>query len=122
MYKYCIMKKNKLSCNYNKGDLLMKKIVLVLAIFFSAALASNAFVDNMYMTSEQYLMNTGYSAEMAKMIRVTNQDPYREPYVEPNAPIDILKRAYNYIAPATYTDIDFYNHNINYDGPYWKDL
>ena len=100
----------------------MKKIVLVLAIFLSAALTSHAFVDNMYMTTDQYLMNTGYSAEMAKMIQVTNQDPYREPYQEPTTPAAILKRVYNYIAPSTYTNLDFYNHNINYDGPYWKDL
>lgn len=122
MFKYCTLKKNKLSCNYNKGDLLMKKIALILTILLSTSLASNAFVDNMYMTSEQYLVNTGYSAEMAKMINVTNQDPYREQYVEDNSFGTKLKRAYSYIAPANYTNMDYYNHSINFNGPNWKDF
>ncbi len=100
----------------------MKKIALILTILLSTSLASNAFVDNMYMTSEQYLVNTGYSAEMAKMINITNQDPYRDNYVEENTRGNILKRAYSYIAPTTYTDIDFYNHSVNFNGPNWKDF
>ncbi len=99
----------------------MRKIALIFAVFFVSSMSSNAFVDNTYMTTEQYMVNTGYSAEMAKMIRVTNQDPYREPYVEPNAPMDVLKRVYNYIVPGAYTDLDFYNHSINYKYPNWKD-
>lgn len=99
----------------------MKKIALVLTVFLTAAMSSNAFIDNTYMTTEQYMVNTGYSAEMAKMMKVTNQDPYREPATESNAPKDIWKRIYNYVAPGVYTDLDFYNHNINYSGPNWKD-
>lgn len=100
----------------------MKKIALFLTMFLTASMAANAFVDNTFMTTEQYLVNTGYSAEMANMIKVTNQDPYREPYVEEKTPQNILKRVYNYIAPSTYTNMDFYNHNIDYNGPNWKDL
>ena len=100
----------------------MRKIAFILTIFLTSSLASNAFVDNTYMTTEQFMVNTGYSAEMAKMMRVTNQDPYREPYVEQNTSKDILKRVYNYIAPGVYTDLDFYNHSINYESPNWKDF
>lgn len=100
----------------------MKKIALILTILLSTSLASNAFVDNMYMTSEQYLVNTGYSAEMANMLNITNLDPYRENYVEPNSFKDIVKRAYNYIAPTTYTNLDYYNHSTNFNGPNWKDF
>ena len=98
----------------------MRKISFVFAIFLVSSLSSQAFVDNTYMTTEQYMVNTGYSAEMAKMMRVTNQDPYREPYTEQNSGKDVLKRIYNYIAPGVYTDLDFYNHSINYKGPNWK--
>ncbi len=99
----------------------MKKTALILALL-STSMASYAFIDNQYMTTAQYLVNTGYSAEMAEMMAVTNQDPYREPYVESKTPLGILKRTYNYIVPGVYTDLDFYNHSINFDGPYWKDL
>lgn len=122
MFKYCTLKKNKLSCNYNKGDLLMKKIALILTILLSTSLASNAFVDNMYMTTEQYMVNTGYSAEMAKLMNITNQDPYREPYVESSSRKDVIKRMYSYIVPGVYTDLDFYNHSVNFNGPNWKDF
>ena len=57
----------------------MRKIVLILSVFIATSMGANAYVDNMYMTSEQYMMNTGYSKEMSKMIAITNQDPYREP-------------------------------------------
>ncbi len=100
----------------------MKKIVIIFAIFLSSSLASDAFVDNMYQTTEQYLVNTGYSAEMTEMMNVVNKDPYREPYVESKRFSNILKRTYNYIVPGVYTDLDFYNHNVNFNGPYWKDL
>ncbi|MCD7779723.1 MAG: hypothetical protein LUH05_03510 [Candidatus Gastranaerophilales bacterium] len=100
----------------------MKKIALVLTIFLSISLTSDAFVDTQYMTTPQYMQNTGYSAEMSEMMSVVNQDPYREPYVEPSTPSGIAKRIYNYIVPGVYTDLDFYNHEINFDGPSWKDL
>lgn len=100
----------------------MKKIALILTILLSTSLTSNAFVDNTYMTSEQYLVNTGYSAEMANLIQITNQDPYRDNYVEPNSRKDVIKRMYNYIVPGVYTNLDFYNHSVNFNGPNWKDF
>ena len=100
----------------------MKNLILVLVAFCFIALNANAFVDNKYMTTPQYLQNTGYSTEMSKMMAVTNQDPYREPYVEKTTFKNVVKRAYSYISPGSYTDIDFYNHNININNPSWKDL
>ena len=100
----------------------MKKLVLVLMAIVANSLSANAFVDNMYMTTPQYLQNTGYSAEMSRLMNVTNMDPYREPYVEQKGFKNLIKRSYAYIAPGTFTDMDFYNHNININNPSWTDL
>lgn len=98
----------------------MKKIVLILSLFLATSIGANAYVDNMYMTTEQYMMNTGYSKEMSTMMSVVNQDPYREPETETKS--SIWHRIYNYVAPGVNTGMDFYNHNINYTKPNWKDF
>ncbi len=100
----------------------MKKIAFLFTVVILSSLSANAFVDNQYMTTAQYMQNTGYSAEMQNMINVTNQDPYREPYAEHRSKKDIIKRVYSYIVPATYTNLDFYNHNGNFNNPSWTDL
>ena len=98
----------------------MRKLVLILSVFIATSMGSYAYIDNMYMTTEQYMMNTGYSKEMSKMINIVNQDPYREP-VE-GTDVKFWDKVYNYIAPGVNTDMDFYNHNINYTRPNWKDF
>lgn len=101
----------------------MKKIVLVLTLVLSTTMAAHAFIDNQYMTTEQYMMNTGYSKEMAKMMAVTNRDPYREPdSLKKDTPMDVVKKVYNYIAPGMYTDYDFYNYNMKFNTIDWRDL
>ncbi len=122
MFKYCIILKNKLSCNYNKGDLLMKKIALILTLMFATSMASYAFIDNQYTKTEQYLQNTGYSAEAAKMTRVVSEDPYREVHKDKNTPLELSRKIYNYLVPGMYTDYDYYNHNINFNTTNWRDL
>ena len=98
----------------------MRKIVLILSVFIATSMGANAYIDNMYMTTEQYMMNTGYSKEMTKMMGVVNQDPYREP--TEGTKVKFWDKVYNYIAPGVNTDMDFYNHNINYEKPNWKDF
>ncbi len=124
MFKYCILKKNKLLYKYNKGDLLMKKIVLLLTLFIASTTVSNAFVDNMYMTTEQYMKNTGYSSDMAKLMAITNRDPYRTAWKDEDyrKPIDVARKVYNYIAPGMYTDYDFYDRNIKVNTVDWRDF
>lgn len=100
----------------------MRKIVLVLAVLFMAGLSANAYIDTQYMTTPQYLQNTGFSSEMSRLMAITNKDPYREPHVEKHNFKNVMKRAYSYIAPGMYTDIDFYNHNGNFNNTSWKDL
>ena len=100
----------------------MKKFVLALVAVLSCTLCANAFVDSQYMTTDQYMQNTGYSAEMSKMMAVVNQDPYREVYTEKHNFKTRVKRIYSYLVPSTYTDLDYYNHNIQLNNPSWKDL
>ena len=100
----------------------MKKIALVLSAFLLvSAVPANAYIDNQYTATPQFLMNIGYSAEAARVATITNQDPYREPYVEKKDLPSIAKRIYHYIVPGQYDDLDFYNHNGNFDGWSWKD-
>ena len=100
----------------------MKKLVLALAVVLIASLSANAFVDNQYMTTPQYMQNTGYSTDMSRLMAIVNQDPYREPYIEKRSFKNLVKRTYNYLVPGAYTNMNFYNHNINLDRPSWKDL
>ena len=98
----------------------MKKIALLFSLILIAQTAQ-AFVDNQYMKSEQFLVNTGYSAEVAKMVAVSAENPYREQYVEKPTPKNIFRRIYHYIVPGQGQDLDFYNHSINSNGHSWKD-
>lgn len=99
----------------------MKKVILILSIFLATSMTANAYVDSQYLTSEQFLVNVGYSAEMKRMIGITADDPYREPYVEGNNPADIARRVYHYIVPGQNGDLDFYNHSGSFNGWSWKD-
>ncbi len=99
-----------------------KNIILTMVILALAATGANAYVDNQYMKSEQFLLNTGYSTDMKKMLDVMTEDVYREPYSEPKTPSNIFKRIYSYVAPTMYTDLTFYNRDINFNKTDWKDF
>lgn len=102
----------------------MKKIVLLLIVILSTSMASQAFIDNMYMTTEQYMKNTGYSAGMAKLINVVNQDPYRKAWEDEDArqPIDVARKVYNYLVPGMYQDYDFFERSIKNNTTDWRDF
>lgn len=99
----------------------MKKIVLLAAIFISTSMSANAYIDSQYMSSEQFLVNVGYSAESARVLGIVNQDPYRENFNEGVNPADIARRVYHYVVPGQNGDLDFYNHNGSFNGWSWKD-
>ena len=102
----------------------MKKAALILTLFITSSLASQAFVDNQFMTTEQYVVNTGYSKEMAREMMVVNQDPYRPQFNEKSQRSfkDVTRKMYNYIAPGMYTDYDHYNHSIKFNTVDWRDF
>lgn len=99
----------------------MKKIALLFSLILIAQ-SAHAFIDTQYMKTEQYMVNTGYSAEMAKIGRITSENPYREPYVEGKNPKALIKRFHRYLVPGQNKDLDFYNHSGNFDDWSWKDL
>lgn len=98
----------------------MKKIALLFSLILIAG-SAHAFVDNQYMKTEQFLVNTGYSAEMANMINVNADNPYREPYQEGKSAKDILRRIHYYLVPNQGNNLDFYNHSGNFNNTTWKD-
>lgn len=98
----------------------MKKIALLFSLILIAG-SAHAFVDNQYMKTEQFLVNTGYSAEMANMASVNSENPYREPYKEGTAKKDKLKRLYHYLVPGQQNNLDFYNHSGSFEGSSWID-
>ena len=99
----------------------MKKFI-VLFLLLCLANVANAYVDSQYLKQEQFLVNSGYSSEMARMIRINSEDPYREQYKESYNIKNIARRVYNYIVPGQSTDLDFYNHDTSLNGWSWKDF
>ena len=99
----------------------MKKLVLIMALFLTTNVVANAYVDSQFLKTEKFLVNTGYSAEMPRVLSMTGDNPYRDVYVEPTKPKDVFRRIYHYIVPGQNQDLDFYNHSIDNNGWSWKD-
>ncbi len=99
----------------------MKKLALLFSLILIAQ-SANAFIDTQYMKTGQFLSNTGYSAEMSNMIDFNSANPYRDAHVEKNDFKSLARRAYHYIVPGQNEDLDFYNHNGNFDNWSWKDF
>ena len=99
----------------------MKKSALILSLFLCTSIAANAYVDSNYTSSEQYLVNIGYSKEAAKVGTIVNQDPYRENYEDEKTPKWVGQQILRNIFPGAYNDLDFYNHSIEFNNYNWKD-
>ena len=99
----------------------MKKVVYSIVFLFITAHCANAYVDSKFTTSEQYLINSGYSAETARLLQIQKRDLY--------APVDkktdkrsLYEKFYNYISPVSGGNQDFPYHDINYKESNWQDL
>ena len=99
----------------------MKKLILLFSLILVSQSAF-AYVDNQYMKTERFLVNTGYSAEMEKIIKTNSENPYREPYKEGTDGKTIWKRLVHYFSPANETDMDFYNHSGSFNRTSVKDF
>ncbi|MCD7878525.1 MAG: hypothetical protein LUG16_01170 [Candidatus Gastranaerophilales bacterium] len=100
----------------------MKKIAILLTGFLASCVCANAYIDNQYMTTEQFLSNVGYSPSISGIIKGRVSDPYREQYVEGTDLKTRLRRAYWYIAPGENDDEFFNNQSIYTNGYGWKDI
>ncbi len=67
---------------YNKNinkiiyEVKMKKFVICLTVSMLTVLSANAHIDNQYMTTSQYMLNSGYSSEMAKYAEMSTRDHF----------------------------------------------
>ena len=94
----------------------MKKLLLTFGLISLANLAANAHIESQHTITEQYMLNSGYSADVAKWVELTSRDPY--------APTDDLypkysaKRFFKYlwkkIDPTAFPDDNFEWHSIKY--------
>lgn len=99
----------------------MKKFIFSIILSVLIIPSANAYVDSNHTTSEQFLMNTGFSKEVARLIKYQKKDVY--------APIDenidkrsLYEKMYNYINPLSGSNREFPAHNINYESSHWQDL
>lgn len=99
----------------------MKKILysMIFLLFFN--LSANAYVDSQYTTTEQFLVNTGYSKEAARILEVQKKDVYA-PIDEQKDKRTIYQKIYNYIDPVSGWGVDFPGHNMNFKNSNWQDL
>ena len=100
----------------------MKKIAIVFSVIALSGMTANAYVDNQYTANDRFLVNVGYSKEIARVANIVNRDPYREPYVEEKNLTNIARRVYHYIVPGQSDDLDFYDHSGSFNGWSWKDF
>lgn len=99
----------------------MKKIIYTIAFLICASqMSSLAYVDSQFMSSEQSLVNQGFSKEIARTINIHKKDPYA-PLDENQDKRNIYEKFYNYINPTTGASIRFPFHDTDYDSS-WKDL
>ncbi len=99
----------------------MKKLSMILSLFLLTSLSANAYVDSQYTSSEKFLVNVGYSAEAAKVIGITGQNPYRDMHKDNVTAGYVFKHLYKYLNPIAYGDYDFYNHSIDFNSSSWND-
>lgn len=92
----------------------MKKIIYSVVFLFLINLSANAYVDSQFTSSEQFLINSGYSKEASRLLQIQKKDLY--------GPVDnktnkqtIYQKIYSYIDPLYTKNSDFAQHNIQYD-------
>ncbi|MDD3237697.1 MAG: hypothetical protein PHV37_06325 [Candidatus Gastranaerophilales bacterium] len=98
----------------------MKKTLYILLGLLIATTTANAYVDNQYMLSEQYTVNTGLSKEMARELQIKAKDVY-SPLPEKADTRTWYMKLYNYVDPVSNTNFDYPGHDLkNYNS--WEDL
>ena len=105
---------------YNKNinkiiyEVKMKKILICLAISTLTVLSANAHIDNEHMTTQQYMLNSGYSSDMAKYAEISTRDPYAPTDdIHPvKSPKSFFKDVWQKIDPTSFPDHNFTWHKI----------
>ena len=98
----------------------MKKLIYTFVFLIATTTAANAYVDSQYMTSEQYLINTGYSKEMARVTKMQTTNPYQK-LTEEKDKRKFYQKAYEYIDPCANQFDTFPRHDTKFNSN-WQDL
>jgi len=97
----------------------MKKLLCSVLLLVATAMSANAYIDSQFMTSEQALINTGNSPEMARTINYLKVNPYSP--VEDLDERQWYEKFYHYMDPAKGNEYTFPKHYIKFDSS-WRDL
>lgn len=97
----------------------MKKFIYTISFLLIGTLTANAYVDSQYMTSEQFLINSGYSKDTVNTVSFDKKNPYSS--IEQTDKRNIFQKIYNYIDPCSGGNRTFPSHDTKPDSN-WQDL
>lgn len=93
----------------------MKKFTIALGLMMlMSSQASYAAIDAEYMTSEQYMLNTGYSKYMTDMAQITTRDPYQptDDIYPKKSPKRFFQMLWKKVDPVAFPDVNQNMHDI----------
>ena len=94
----------------------MKNLLFVLGLLSVCSLSAQAFVDSQYAVTEQYMLNSGYSAEAAKYAELSTRDPYAptDDIYPKHSPKRFLIQLWKKIDPVAFPEYNTRWHQIKY--------
>lgn len=95
----------------------MKKLTALFLFLFISQNIASAYIDSQFTSTEQALMNSGFSNSTAKFVDYKKTDPYAP--IEDNDERTFFKKLINYFDPITGANYRVI-HNINLDSS-WRD-
>ena len=98
----------------------MKKFLYIIPVLVVTSIASQAAIDSNHMSTEQFLINTGYSADVANTLEAQKRNPYG-PYKEQRDTRTFWMKLYNYIDPVSNGNRTFPIHDTKINSN-WQDL
>ncbi len=96
----------------------MKKLTALLLFLFVSQNIAGAYIDSQFTSTEQALVNSGFSNTTAKMVEYKKTEPYAP--IEEKDDRTFIKKLYNYIDPASGSKYRNGMHNVNLDSS-WRD-
>lgn len=94
----------------------MKKLLIAFSLVLAASLTAEAYLDTEYMTTKQYMLNSGYSSLMSSMAEITTRDPYAptDDIYPQRSPKRFLQLMWKKVDPAAFPDTNTYWHDIKH--------
>ena len=92
----------------------MKKFGIAICLMAFLAPMANAAIDAEYMTSEQYLLNSGYSKFLTDMAQITTRDPYQptDDIYPKKSPKRFFQMLWKKVDPVAFPEINQNMHDI----------